>query len=1002
MDTNRRHGWLVLALFFCSGATALIYEVVWSKYLSQMFGSTIYAQTVVLAVFMGGLALGNRIFGGRSDALRQPLRAYGFIEVAIGLYAFFFPALYQLADGLFVSLGSRVVEQRGLLLALKGALSVGLLILPTLLMGGTLPLLAAWLQKNADEAGRRSARFYSVNSLGAVFGSGLAGFYLVQSLGMVASLQAAALFNLLIGGAAMALGRNDAQASKPGESATTAASGEQISASPATLRWAGALVALTGGVSMGLEVLASRSLALIFGSSLQAFAIVLMAFILGIGLGSAYIASPRLRRWPSEQLIVVVLLGAAAWIGLLVIKIEWWVEFYRMAKSGLARSTVGYTYYQALTALMSMILLGLPAALLGSVLPLLIRVLSGQSSTLGEKVGRLLTWNTLGAVGGVLLTGFVLMPLVGLRNSFGVLALAIASVALATAWQRQMRRFATVGGSAIGLLAVFFVLTGEGWRYVISSGAFRSKEIEVERGAMAFRKQHIKIEFYEDAPDATVSIERGDGITVPDDVGLRINGKPDASSRLDLSTQTLVGHLPLLARPESKDVFILGLGSGITGGAVLGHPIDHLTIAENCEPVVRAAKFFEKWNSGVLTDKRTTIRIEDARTVLKLNPTLYDVIITQPSNPWMAGVGSVFSREYYELGASRLKEGGIMAQWFHLYDMHDGIVALVLRTFGTVFPHVEVWDCGAGDLVLLGSKQPWPATTAHYQNFFARERPRNDLARIGLQSIDALLARQFASQRTGFAITGHGPIQSDLFPVLEYEAPKAFYLGITASMLAQFDERTWQMDIAPAGKQSALSRLDTTQLRNIFANYWTINTNLHSYLLWRLRNEDLPSAAAEPVDLRAVPVAFRPAKAPAMHPAAPPGASEEVRQLLTALALLEPASDRKSEGVNLIESLLRQHRPGSEWSAPHFAALAARTSLARGDTDKARGLLELGLKQAPDDTQLHYLARILEQASNPLREALRDRGFRPDGRPAGGLHLDRRRQFLFAAATGLG
>ena len=961
MDTNRRHGWLVLALFFCSGATALIYEVVWSKYLSQMFGSTIYAQTVVLAVFMGGLALGNRIFGGRSDALRQPLRAYGVIELAIGLYAFFFPMLYQLADGIFVSLGSRVVEQRGLLLALKGALSVGLLILPTLLMGGTLPLLAAWLQKNADEAGRRSARFYSVNSLGAVFGSGVAGFYLVQTLGMVAALQAAALFNLLIGGAAVVLGRNDAQTARPGEAASAASSGEQISASPATLRWAGALVALTGGVSMGLEVLASRSLALIFGSSLQAFAIVLMAFILGIGLGSAYIASPRLRRWPSEQLIVVVLLGAATWIGLLVIKIEWWIEFYRMAKSGLARSTVGYTYYQALTALVSMILLGLPAAMLGSVLPLLIRVVSGQSSTLGEKVGRLLTWNTLGAVGGVLLTGFVLMPLVGLRNSFGVLALVIATVALATAWQRQMRRFATVGGGVIGLLAVLFVLSGEGWRYVISSGAFRSKEIEVERGAMDFRKQHIKIVFYEDAPDATVSIEQGDGVAVPDDVGLRINGKPDASSRLDLSTQTLVGHLPMLARPESKDVFILGLGSGITGGAVLGHPIEHLTIAENCEPVVRAAKFFEKWNSGVLTDKRTTIRVEDARTVLKLSPQLYDVIITQPSNPWMAGVGSVFSREYYELGASRLKEGGIMAQWFHLYDMHDGIVSLVLRTFGTVFPHVEVWDCGAGDLVLLGSKQPWPATTAHYQKFFDRERPRNDLARIGLQSINALLARQFASQRTGFALTGRGAIQSDLFPVLEYEAPKAFYLGITASMLAQFDERTWQMEIAPAGKQTALAKLDTDQLRRIFANYWTINTNLQSYLVWRLRNENLPGAAAEPVDLRAVPCAFRPSDAPSMRPTAPPGASEDFRQLLTAIALLEPASGRKPEGVALIESLLRRHQPASEWSAPHFAALAARASLASGDTGKARSLLELGLKDAPDDAQLHYLARILER-----------------------------------------
>lgn len=957
MDKNRGYGWLVLGLFFCSGATALVYEVVWSKYLSQMLGSTIQAQTVVLAVFMGGLALGNRIFAGRSDALARPLRAYGFIEVATGLYAFFFPMLYTLADGLFIRIGSGLLDRSPLLLALKASLSVGLLILPTLLMGGTLPLLAAWLQKSSLEAGRRSARFYSVNSLGAVFGSGVAGFYLVQNLGLVATLQAAALLNILIGGAAIVLGRDEAL---PASSATNVSS-ETGETSPATLRWAGALVAMTGGVSMGLEVLASRSLALIFGSSLQSFAIVLMSFILGIGIGASFIASPRLRRWRSERLIVLLLIGAAAWIGLLVVKIEWWVEFYRVAKAGLAPSTMGYRYYQFLTAAVSMIVLGLPAAMLGSVLPLLIRVLSGQSSALGEKVGRLLTWNTLGAVAGVLLTGFVLMPGVGLRNSFGILALCLAAVALTTAWQRQMRRMATIAGGALALLGIAFVLGGEGWRHVISSGAFRSREIEPNLEAMAFRKQHVIIDFYEDAPDATVSVEHGDGVTVPGDVGLRINGKTDASSRLDLGTQLMLGHLPFLARPQSKDVFVLGLGSGITGGAVLGHPVESLTIAENCEPVVRAAKYFEKWNAGVLTDPRTTIRIEDARTILKLSPKKYDAIVTQPSNPWMVGVGSVFSREYYELSASRLKPGGIMVQWFHLYDMHDGIVSMVLRTFGTVFTHVEMWDSGTGDLILLGSQQPWPSARENFKELFQRERPRADLARIGIESIDALLARQIASQRTGFAIAGDGGIQSDLFPVLEYEAPKAFFLGISAGLLEKFDERTMQLDLASPEKRRVLSALDSDQLRRVFSQFWTLNTNLQSYLTWRLRNESAPGGAAEPVDIRSIPCAFRPASTAPLQLTAPPGASEEVRQLLNATALLDAGSSRRLEGVALIEELLQHHNAGATWFPAHYAAQATRISLSAGDTVKARRLLELGLKLAPDDAQLQYLARIMER-----------------------------------------
>ena len=171
---------------------------------------------------------------------------------------------------------------------------------------------------------------------------------------------------------------------------------------------------------------------------------------------------------------------------------------------------------------------------------------------------------------------------------------------------------------------------------------------------------------------------------------MRINGKPDASTRTDLGTQLLVTHLPMLARPGAKDVFIFGLGTGISAGALLSYPLERITVAENCEPVIRASRYFTNWNRCVLEDTRVRLWREDARTVLKLNPQLYDVIVAQPSNPWTVGIGSVFSREFYELSAHRLKPGGIMAQWFHVYEMHDGIVSLVLRTFSSVFPFVEI------------------------------------------------------------------------------------------------------------------------------------------------------------------------------------------------------------------------------------------------------------------------------------------------------------------------
>ena len=191
-------------------------------------------------------------------------------------------------------------------------------------------------------------------------------------------------------------------------------------------------------------------------------------------------------------------------------------------------------------------------------------------------------------------------------------------------------------------------------------------------------------------------------------LGLRINGKPDAGTLVDVGNQLLLAHLPMLAKPGAKDVFVLGFGSGMTAGAVAGAiPSNVLIWPKTASRSFKPRTLFADWNHHVLDDPRTHLWREDARTVLKLRPQHYDVIITEPSNPWTVGVGSVFSREFYELAASRLKPGGVMAQWFHLYEMQDSLVELVMRTFSSVFPYVEVWDTGVGDIVILGSKQPW-------------------------------------------------------------------------------------------------------------------------------------------------------------------------------------------------------------------------------------------------------------------------------------------------------
>ena len=709
---------------------------------------------------------------------------------------------------------------------------------------------------------------------------------------------------------------------------------------------------------MGLEVLASRCLALIFGSSLQAFAIVLMAFILGIGLGSAFVASSRWSRWPRGPATVTLLLIAAALVGILTFNLQNLVEVYRHVRSGLNTNLMGYRIHQVFISLMSLCVLGLPAAMLGAVLPLWIRVVSETSDLLGDRVGRLLTWNTLGAVAGVLITGFVLMPEIGLRNSFSALALVSAVAAIITALATRQRVGAAIGAAVSACLLIVALKGGDSWQYALTAGVFRVQETG-PLVPISERSKLAHLLYYKDAADATVSVERDDTTGPPPEIVLRINGKGDASSHGDLSTQILLGQLPLMMRPESKDVFCFGMGSGITAGTVLGYPIERLTVAENCAPVLEAAKLFNEWNQGVLTNNRVRIYAEDARTVLKLSPRKYDAIISEPSNPWMVNVGSVFSYEFYRLAASRLKPGGIMTQWFHMYEIDDRTLDLVLRTFGTVFPVVEIWDVGGGDIVLLGSDQAWKSGPDIYRQAFEREGPRRDLASIGLLTPESVLARQLASQRTAFAVPGPGPIQHDAFPILEYAAPRAMYIcvGKQAERLQRFDERTWQSNIAPLEKDRVLGGLDDVALRTIFCgSYSSMDPGLEYYVRMRIQENVPPDFG-----LLSMPAVWRGTND--VVPFDPPNAPPVLHALAGAEVALENESADRAGAVvtiqHLLEDLPGYNRQDAGWSAGYYAFLAAEVSLRLGNAPQAKALLLRGLQLEPDSEELNYLSRIM-------------------------------------------
>jgi hypothetical protein len=551
------------------------------------------------------------------------------------------------------------------------------------------------------------------------------------------------------------------------------------------------------------------------------------------------------------------------------------------------------------------------------------------------------------------------MPQAGLRTAFFILALGLCAAVFFLAWHFRKWTFFISSGSVAVFLAIACFVGGEGWRHVLTSGVFRSRETVVDPNVLELRKKFMKIVFYEDGPDATVSVEKG----TDNEMGLRISGKAEASTQGDLPTQLIVAHLPMLMRPQSKDVFVLGLASGITCRGLLAYPLEHLTVAENCAPVLRAAEFFSNWNRGVLTNPVTKVRLEDGRTVLKLSPKPYDVIVSEPSNPWFASVGSVFNREYYEIAASRLKPGGFMVQWFHVYEMQDPIVEMVIRTFASVFPNMEIWDASYGDLVLLGSNQPWDSTPEKLRKAYEIGLVRKDLESIGLGTPQAFWARQFASQRTARFIAGPGPIQSDMFPMLEYDAPVAFYIGDNARGLMRFDERTWQSALASPGTAATFSKLNLPTLAAIFENA-SVNPNIQRAIKLRQEFASNEAGKAAMVELAESPLIFAALSGP-MADNLPAGTDANSKALFHARDVLRAKPQSWAEQVQKIRVILLSELAPTATMQPQpahaqFAAEAARVSLNHREFNLASELISLGAKFSPGEPEFPYLMRLVQ------------------------------------------
>ncbi len=757
-DERRAWPWPLIGLaFFTSGASGLVLEVVWNRLFSTELGVGSLATAAVLAGFMGGLALGSWIAGWLAPRLRRPVAWYGAMEMGIGGLALLVPSMVDL-------LGPWRNQVRSWWDPPLWGMAVDMLTVlpailpPTILMGATLPILARAIGSRGPSGDRSVGYLYALNTAGALSGTLLAGFVLLPTMGLWHTILLAAGANVTVGAAVLFWAARPTRTSPPEPPPDQ----RGITGSGPTLgpRVLIPGVALGSATAMAYQILWTRAMSVVLGSSTYSFTVVLAAVLTGLAAGGAVASSAVTRlRSPGRALgldrLVVALAAAPALLFLdrLPDLVLWFLRRADLEPWVL----VGFAFSVAA-------LVVLPATVaLGATFPLALAAAKPTGHDQARKVGWLYAASTVGALVGSAATGLLVLPWLGLRN--GMVLVVTLDAFLAAWFLAGARSRAWVVALTVALALPVVSPTMDRGRF--TSGLYRVSLVkEIYTDTDYSEPEQL---LYEDGLAATITVERRGDVLV-----LKSNGKVEASNRADMPTQVLVALLPLILHPDPKDAMLIGLASGVTAGAALTTDIESLTVAELEPAMVDAARLFSAVNHSPLQDPRTTLVLDDGRNVLARADRTFDVIISEPSNPWIAGVASLFTREAFELAASRLRRpGGLFCQWLQLYEISPDDVRMVLRTFRSVFPHVLTFSSleSGVDLIMIGSLDPIRVSFGALDRALSSPRVAAEAARAHVRRSYDIMARLFLGPGELAKFAGDGPLNTDDHCRLEFSAP---------------------------------------------------------------------------------------------------------------------------------------------------------------------------------------------------------------------------------------
>jgi len=773
---------LVYLLFFASGIAALIYQMVWTKLLTLEFGVTFLAVSTVLTCFFGGLALGSFLGGRWIERRGRGFLWYGTAEILVGIYAIFFGVLLGLNNSAYVYLAQTFASGFAGLTLIKFILSAVLLIIPTTLMGATLPILSKTLARGSGSFAWDIGGLYTVNTLGAVTGALLTAFIFIPSFGLSTILYGAGVLNFIIGITAIMAGRSSGEGKEAtevienitilSENEAEGVEGPLPSYFSAIVLWGFALSGFTG---LCYEVIWTRVLGFMLTGTVYAFAVVLGVFLTGIALGSL-VLSIFLDRIKSRSLVISILSIVEILIGLtsiaLIILYDKLPSMGFYARLNATPSWSEFVYLNFFTAFITLII---PTFLFGATFPIICKIYDWSARSVGKKIGNIYSLNTVGGILGSFISGFIFIPFVGMQKAIiltGAINILIGLfVALFNPSGGKLSRYA-IPVLGIGAMTVLLLALPQNMPLSLHKSLLHRGE---------------EILYYKEGATATVMIaeRRGRGIEASNK-RLWVNGNRATAAYYEgLQINRFQGVLPMALHHTPKDVLVICFGSGTTFGTLSQFPVTKVDNVEIARAVIGGASYFKDANMDVLHNPVSRINIDDGRSFLAVTEKKYDVITEEPMHPALAGVVNLYTKEYYELAKAHLKKGGIISQWIPLYNLSIEDVRIMVRTFQSVFPHTSIWLANT-DIFMIGTEEKLTVDYAGLLRKLKKPNIKKLLSEIDLEDPAEFLATFVMNEDRVREYAGQGRLMTDDMPVVEFTGPKSLHTNTISPNIGEF------------------------------------------------------------------------------------------------------------------------------------------------------------------------------------------------------------------------